>query len=503
MKKKSRYLRCFFVMSFLILAWLPLSGNAAGDKDGDGIPDNQDNCIEITNANQHDSNSDGYGNACDADLDNNGHVNFADLNLFKSAFNTKNTDSPADFDSDGSVSITDFYAFKELFGKPPGPAGKNTDPVDTDSSAPDPVNPNPRSTSTKSLPLLPAGNHISVIKGFNTSNPSQTRSNINLRRNEAISKGMRVDNIQLDWSQLEPLPNQYNKQLLEDILVSRQADGLNIFMVLSTIDSEEFTLPSDLLDANSTTGFAYGMAFDDPFIVARFKKLLDWVVPMVVAHGGWGLSVGNEPGDYITDNPSVEQSVVNFLAAARSHAHSIDPSLAITMTLSQVLLEKGETFHFPILAQSDVASFTYYGIDPLYHSDNPAKVNQEVDQMLSAAGDKILFLQELGAPGGYENRFSPMNASFTKQQQFLENVFAKMESEPRFRVATIFQLVDWQPNLVDTYTQVFAGEPNVPQDFIDRFAESLETTGLIRYRDGSPKPAWNTFIKWVGKFNGQ
>jgi hypothetical protein len=225
---------------------------------------------------------------------------------------------------------------------------------------------------------------------------------------------------------------------------------------------------------------------------------------MVVSRGGWVLSVGNEPGNFLTDTPSAEQGFVNFLAFARTYAHSIDPDLAITMTLAQSSIERGGTSHIAFLEQSDVASFNYYASDTNIFFDNDSvTVNQEIDQMLNVAGDKLLILQELGAAGGHENKPGLMNASLVGQQQFFETVFAKMEAESRFRAAVVFQLVDWDPNLVDTlFTQPFINE-GLPQDFIDRFAESLETTGLIRYADGSSRPVWDSFMQWVIKFKGQ
>ncbi len=108
----------------LLILCFPFFSYAASDTDADGIPDAQDNCIEIANANQYDSNNDGFGNACDADLDNNGIVSFADLNLFKAAFGTNNPD--ADFDGNGSISFADLNIFKQLFNKPPGPAGSSS-----------------------------------------------------------------------------------------------------------------------------------------------------------------------------------------------------------------------------------------------------------------------------------------------------------------------------------------------------------------------------------------
>jgi hypothetical protein len=56
------------------------------DSDGDGLLDTSDNCTLVPNADQRDTNGDGYGNACDADLDNNGTINFTDLATLKATF---------------------------------------------------------------------------------------------------------------------------------------------------------------------------------------------------------------------------------------------------------------------------------------------------------------------------------------------------------------------------------------------------------------------------------
>ena len=113
-------IQLFFVAILLSIGVFSHSSYAASDLDGDGILDDQDNCIEIVNPEQRDSNSDGYGNLCDADLDNNGTVSFSDLDVFKSAFGTSNAD--ADFDGSGFVSFADFDIFKTLFGHQPGPS---------------------------------------------------------------------------------------------------------------------------------------------------------------------------------------------------------------------------------------------------------------------------------------------------------------------------------------------------------------------------------------------
>ncbi len=91
------------------------------DADEDGVPDDQDNCVELPNPPQRDSNSDGYGNVCDADLDDDGSVDFLDLGRMKAAFFS--TDPHADLNGDGTVDFLDLGRMKSLFFQPPGPSG--------------------------------------------------------------------------------------------------------------------------------------------------------------------------------------------------------------------------------------------------------------------------------------------------------------------------------------------------------------------------------------------
>ena len=62
------------------------------DADGDGVADQLDNCVLVANPTQLDANNDGFGNICDADLDNSGLVTAADFGLLRSVLN-----QPANF----------------------------------------------------------------------------------------------------------------------------------------------------------------------------------------------------------------------------------------------------------------------------------------------------------------------------------------------------------------------------------------------------------------------
>ncbi len=90
------------------------------DSDTDGHGDLCDNCTTVANADQRDSNADGYGNVCDPDLNNDGTVNFADLQIIKQVF--FGVDADADLDGDGSVNFNDLQIVKDFFFGTPGPS---------------------------------------------------------------------------------------------------------------------------------------------------------------------------------------------------------------------------------------------------------------------------------------------------------------------------------------------------------------------------------------------
>ena len=99
---------------------------SVSDEDGDGIPDAADNCLELANADQCDGDLDGYGNACDADYNDDGLAGIQDFNAFRAAFgqSVPPADPELDHVCDGAIGVPDFNAFRSLFGTAPGPSGR-------------------------------------------------------------------------------------------------------------------------------------------------------------------------------------------------------------------------------------------------------------------------------------------------------------------------------------------------------------------------------------------
>ncbi|MDH4023153.1 MAG: thrombospondin type 3 repeat-containing protein, partial [Gammaproteobacteria bacterium] len=103
------------------LAWQLLQ-----DADADSVYDGQDNCINVANLAQVDSDNDGFGNHCDGDLNNNGFTNAFDAPLFRAQLGQPSvapTYNIADLNANGTVNAFDTPLFRSLLGSPPGPSG--------------------------------------------------------------------------------------------------------------------------------------------------------------------------------------------------------------------------------------------------------------------------------------------------------------------------------------------------------------------------------------------
>ncbi|MEL7450707.1 MAG: thrombospondin type 3 repeat-containing protein, partial [Pseudomonadota bacterium] len=89
--------------------------------DGDGISRSLDNCLDAANADQRDTDGDGFGNVCDGDFNADCRINFEDLGIMKEFMFSSNAET--DLDGDGAVNFLDVGLLKSIFFQPPGPSG--------------------------------------------------------------------------------------------------------------------------------------------------------------------------------------------------------------------------------------------------------------------------------------------------------------------------------------------------------------------------------------------
>ena len=104
----------------LVTAWINGLGSC-NDADNDQADDARDNCTNVANTSQLDVDADGYGNMCDADLNNSGRVTAADYTIMRTRLNT--TDPVADLNGSGRVTTADYTILRNRLNTAPGPSG--------------------------------------------------------------------------------------------------------------------------------------------------------------------------------------------------------------------------------------------------------------------------------------------------------------------------------------------------------------------------------------------
>lgn len=104
------------------------------DVDGDGVPNESDNCLYVPNADQRDTNGDGFGNLCDGDVDGNGLVTTSwgvttppsargDVERIQLTVQGGGYVADHDLDGDSDVDADDVAIASYSLFFPPGPKG--------------------------------------------------------------------------------------------------------------------------------------------------------------------------------------------------------------------------------------------------------------------------------------------------------------------------------------------------------------------------------------------
>jgi hypothetical protein len=125
---------------FFLVAGTAYAGPVPGgaDTDGDTVENAFDNCVNIANASQTDTDHNGCGDSCTANItcDANGDtsVGAQDFTILRMQFgNTPPSNITADCNGDTSVGSQDFSILRMQFGNTVGPSGITTAQCDPSS----------------------------------------------------------------------------------------------------------------------------------------------------------------------------------------------------------------------------------------------------------------------------------------------------------------------------------------------------------------------------------
>jgi len=339
------------------------------------------------------------------------------------------------------------------------------------------------------LPLLPEGQHVTIEYGEVDPTASGTLDDAFI---EVLSGGVYSYTLTVYWLALQPTSDEITLAPLTDSLTILEAFDLFPYLSIPTIDTVNLVAPPEFMNPGNPAQLADGLHFNDPALIESFGALLDEVVPVLVDHGGFYLSVGNEVDGWLSANPNELAAYLEFVSAARERVHAIAPELAVGVTMTY-----SGAVQYPYMLEalkgvSDVVSFTYYPLNPDFTVRDPSVVADDMDTLVELAGDTPLILQEVGYPSGYLTE-STNGSSGDLQARFVENIFTAIAAHPEIRFVSFLQLGDWSDATCDFYSGYYGVG-------LDTFREYLCTLGLRTY-SGEAKPAYQVFLDRLESLN--
>lgn len=370
-------------------------------------------------------------------------------------------------------------------------AACGVDEITVNDPAPSPpVSSDPTTPTTPALPRLAAGPHLGMITGFDPLDADRAEQAA-LRYEQARTSGASIGRVQIDWSELETAPGEYDAQALADAFEDPGLEGMNLVVLLSTLDSEGLTVPDYLVDNGQLRD---GLTLSSPEVVDAFSAFLDWLGPQLTQRDVWLLSVLNEPIGAVENGVVAEEDTVVFYSAALDQWNLEVPEIGITGTFTISGPAGIPDFFEAVRSRSDIVSFNYYCLTGDIQVTGADAWADRLAQMKEDAADREIFIQELGCPVGYspQNQATTTGGSLENQVEFFEYFGEVFATDPQLRAATMFQLYDWSPQLAKRFGDSVRDEGATLAG--DRLEEWLATSGFLRWSDSFERPAWQTWL---------
>ncbi|MCF8357928.1 MAG: T9SS type A sorting domain-containing protein [Prolixibacteraceae bacterium] len=288
------------------------------------------------------------------------------------------------------------------------------------------------------------------------------------------------------WSEIEPRINNYNPEFIEylDIInIYYPQFGIKTELQISPINTNRLEVPEELTDIN----------FDNPEMIARFKKLLDTVFSHIGNVEIVALDIGNESDVYLGTNSEQYRQLGTFLDSVTPHAQHLYKQL------HDEELKVGTTFTFegltdpakgPLCKQvnqnRDIVAVTYYPLDHGFIMKPPEVVIPDIERLIDWYPDdsKPVYFVEIGY-----STSKLCNSNEEKQARFYQYVFKAWDTfYDHIKYLTIFKLTDWSQETVEAMGQYYG--LNNPA-----FLEYLRTLGVRTWAgNGTNKLAYYQIV---------
>jgi hypothetical protein len=299
----------------------------------------------------------------------------------------------------------------------------------------------------------------------------------------ARSAGMDATQLSVYWDDIEKEPGTYapapNFLAIANAFYPAQKTPLHL--VIAVIDTTKKRVPKDLA----------GKPLDDPGVIDRFTKLLDYVFSQVPAVDAASLSIGNEIDGYLGSKEKGWKAYRAFFEAARAHMKGRRPGLAVGVKMMYAGLMKEGGPARALAGAADVVMVNHYPLNADFTVKDPAAVGADFDAVVSAFPGRPVFFTELGYPSGAACR-----STEALQEAFVRRMFAAWDRHAdAVRFVNLCILTDRPESFVKGSASYYGlGAP--------AFLDFLRTLGLRTHDGGgADKPAFRA-LKEEAKARG-
>ncbi|MBM3121872.1 MAG: hypothetical protein FJZ97_06760 [Chloroflexi bacterium] len=286
----------------------------------------------------------------------------------------------------------------------------------------------------------------------------------------ARQAGMQFTSLSLAWDDLEPRPGEYSPDP-NFLAIANQyypAKDVPLALTITPIDTSRRRLPADLKDA----------AFDDPEVITRFERLLDYVFSQIPDVELAVLAIGNEVDATLGMDAAAWARYRTFYESTAAYARSLRPGVpvGVKVTMAGLTGERRQLAQ-ALNERSDIILVTYYPLEADFSVRPADVVLGDLAALAALFPDRPIGVLEAGYPSS-----TKLESSEAKQAEFVRQIFRAWDAHAgQLALLNFTWLTDVPSASVEAWTDYYGLDDR-------RFAAYLATLGL-RGADGEPKPA--------------
>ncbi len=295
--------------------------------------------------------------------------------------------------------------------------------------------------------------------------------------NESLEAGNETQVLSMDWRDIETSPETFEPQANYLAIANYfySAQKMPIHVILRPIHTSQKVVPSDL----------FSLPLDDPQMITRFKKLLDWVEGQITKVELVSLTIGSEIDIYLWGDAQRWEEWIRFYSEAAAYAREKFPGTLISCETTFAAFTGADLDRLRRLHQhSDAIGVSYYPMqNKLASVKLPQAVHTDFATAVNTIEDKPVFFYQIGYPS------SPaLQSSLQQQAEFITETFKAWDAHAnRIRLLN-FQWMHEAPNHgVQKYVDYYKYDSQ-------SFRAFLGSLGLQSWT-GEPKPAWEQLKK--------